>query len=330
MNLKHLLTLLLALLLLQSCSSDDPIVTPDEPSICFTDGYGLFVNGNDGIVINGLTKIYRLNAANGQLYIYAQDGNGNFVIWHDDEFQVINPPEDTDKFTPGMDNGNVYFLIGSQYFDSYYSIIGMPNGKKFQLPKVDGAFPQHCAVQGDECFASGFVERSLRVPDAEPGAIVWVNGKVIRLSTDYSVNIWAINGWHEHYYAVGPYDITNTDIGNVTWSRMGYWRDGELQELDKRDSNKAVPHDIQMHGSTPIIYGYLSYDNTEHRACVWIDGKFADLSQGRDSEVKTVKSTGDDWYAFVKDFSDNKFYVWRSGKLYKTFTVYNVTGYAVY
>ena len=135
---------------------------------------------------------------------------------------------------------------------------------------------------------------------------------------------------HGHYYVIGPYDIYFDEFGHQAWSHMGYWRDGQRQELDKRDAINARPYFIHMHGDTPIVYGFLLYDNYEHRACVWVDGNYIDLSQGRYSDVKGVRTCGKDWYAFVYDADNKTFYVWRNGKLFDSYLISDIVDFTVY
>ena len=333
MKRKHLnfLLALYAMFLLQACNSDEPKAPQDKlPNICFAKTGGLYINGVEGTVIDGVSWIYSLGVKDGQLYVYGVNSYGKYIIWHDGESQVLDISSDLyiDAKSPYIDNGNAYFRAWSQSRE-YYSIMGFPNGKVFQLPKVVGAVPQCCVVHGDEYFACANVAEPVHL-NVQNGAYVWVNGDVIRLSDNLSVNLWAINGLHGHYYVIGPYDIYLDEFGHQAWSHMGYWRDGQRQELDKRDAINARPYFIHMHGDTPIVYGFLLYDNYEHRACVWVDGNYIDLSQGRYSDVKGVRTCGKDWYAFVYDADNKTFYVWRNGELFDSYLISDIVDFTVY
>ena len=330
--MKKIFTIMLMLLLLTACGSDEPEVQQDElPNVCFAKEGGLYINGIEGTVVGDLTRIYSLDVADGKLCVYGKNSYNNCVIWCNDNSQVLNIPSDinVNEKSPFMDNGNAYFLTWPRSSD-FYVIMGFPNGKTFQLPKVASAAFECFAVHGDEYFACANVAVPVHMVDIQNGAYVWVNGRVIQLCDNLSARVWAINGLHGHYYAIGPYNIELNEYGNEVWSHMGYWRDGQLQELDKKDADRASPYFIHMHGDTPIVYGHLQYEALVMRACVWIDGKYMDLSQGHNSDVYGVRSYGNDWYAFVRDKDSNQFVLWRNGKLLESYNISDVVDFTVY
>ncbi len=343
MKIKIVCALMMMVLLLQACSNDEPSTKPTQkPAFVMTDGYGLMTDDADHLEpIDGITQILRLSVCDNQLYVLGKGTQGNLVMWHDGQVRDIDitPAEGTwlSSDSPEVDKGNAYYMYRKGEFDNgTYFVKGYPNGKTIELEPLPGAspeiiryFPISFRVHGEHVYACAAYTLRYEYPWTTYGsAYVWIDGKVVQLSTEPNVTIGSLDGNNGHYVAVGTRGTT--DAG---WGITVYWHDGKLQVLDKRDSDRAqaIAH---MHGNTPILYGCLRYidgdNNIDEKACLWIDGQYVDLSQGRDSDVVGVLSYGDDYYAFVHDYGSINYHIWKNAQYLKTVTISSIVDCVVY
>jgi len=341
MKIKFLCTLMVVLML-EACSNDEPETKSTDPTFVMTDGYGLMTDDADCLeVIEGLTRILKLSVSNNQLYVLGMGTNSNLVMWHDGQVQDIDitPADGTwlGLDFPQVDQGKAYYMYWKGSFDNRtYFVKGFPDGKEIELEPLAGPFPGTITyfpisfrVHGDQVYALASYNVRYEFPQTTYGsAYVWIDGKVVQLSSEPNVTISSIDGNDGHYVAVGTRG-TNEQGRGIT----AYWHDGKQQVLDKRDSDRARAI-AYMHGNTPILYGCLFYVdeqfNVDEKACLWIDGQYVDLSQGRDSDVVGVLSSGDDYYAFVHDNGSINYHIWKNAKYLKTFSISSIVDCVVY
>ena len=221
---------LMMVLLLQACSNDEPSTKPTQkPAFVMTDGYGLMTDDADHLEpIDGITQILRLSVCDNQLYVLGKGTQGNLVMWHDGQVRDIDitPAEGTwlSSDSPEVDKGNAYYMYRKGEFDNgTYFVKGFPNGKTIELEPLPGAspeivqfFPISFRVHDEHVYACAAYTLRYEYPWTTYGsAYVWIDGKVVQLSTEPNVTIGSLDGNNGHYVAVGTRGTTDEGLPGV-------------------------------------------------------------------------------------------------------------------